>query len=416
MCAGDDAEMIPGILNGQMPFFEPELGNLIARNLRAERLSFAADVTSAVDDAQVVFIAVHTPSRRGDGHADLSMVWQAAEDIARAMTGPLIIVLQSTVPVGTGDDVEQMIRDARPDAAFHVAANPAFMREGSAISDFRHPDRIVIGTGHDQARIALEAVYRPLFRQQPPMLFTSRRTAELIKYAANAFLATKATFINEIADLCEKAGADVQDVARGIGLDARIGAAFLQAGPGFGGSCLPKDVRALVHTSYELGAPFEIVETVARVNDERKQLMAERVIEACGGSVQGKTIALLGLAFRPGTCDLGNAPSVPLVQKLQQSGAKIRAYDPAAMGQAADIFHDVDYASDPYDCVQDVSAVVIVTPWEAFRSLDLAKLRGGFRDAPMVIDLANIFPPDTMAKHGYQYISIGRPGPGAEGA
>lgn len=407
LCA--DAEPAIAFDRDAIPQFEPGLADLIAKGRRSRKLQFVTDLAQALDGADIVFIAVDTPSRRGDGHADLTLVWEAAEEIAKAISGPLIVAIQSTVPVGTGDDVEQMIREARPDAAFTVIANPDFLREGAAIADFRQPDRIVIGTGDAQARDIMRALYASVYSPMPPLLVMGRRTAELTKYAANAFLATKITFINEIADLCEKAGANVDDVARGIGLDHRIGADYLQAGPGFGGSSIPKDIRALVHTSYELGAPFEIVETVARVNDERRQLMAERVIEACGGSVQDKTIAVLGLAFKPDTDDMQNAPSVPLIQKLQQSGAKIRVFDPAAMTLAADVLHDVDYAQDAYDCAQDADAIVLMTSWPLFRALDPVRLKACCHAPPVMIDLCNLFNPVAMTKHGFRYTSIGRP-------
>ncbi|MGL5734805.1 MAG: UDP-glucose dehydrogenase family protein [Beijerinckiaceae bacterium] len=407
-CVDTDRDKIAAIEQGRMPIFEPGLGDLVAKNRRDRRLHFTTELSTAVKGADVVFIAVGTPSRRGDGHADLSYVRQAAEQIAGALTGPCVIVTTSTVPVGTGDEIERIVREARPDVEFTVVSNPEFLREGAAINDFKRPDRIVVGTDDARAREVMAEVYRPLYLNQSPILNTSRRTAELIKYAANAFLATKITFINEVADLCEKVGANVQDVARGIGLDNRIGAKFLHAGPGFGGSCFPKDTRALVQTSHEYGAPFEIVETVVRVNEERKTLMADRVIEACGGSVEGKTIAVLGLAFKPNTDDMRDAPSVPLIQKLQQFGAQVRAYDPEAMTQAADILHTIDYADDAYACAADADAVVIVTEWDAFRALDLQQLKRSMR-APVMIDLRNIYRPEVMAKIGFRYTSIGRP-------
>ena len=335
-------------------------------------------------------------------------MWEAAELMTGALPQGCVIAIKSTVPVGTADEVEQFIRELRPSLDFAVVSNPEFCREGAGLHDFRHPDRIVIGTSDARAGATMAALYAPLGLSETPMLMTSRRTAELIKYSVNAFLATKITFINEIADLCEKAGADVQDVASGMGLDRRIGAQFLEAGPGFGGSSFPKDLRALVQTSHDFGAPFEIVETVMRVNDERKQLMADRVLDACGGTVKDLTIAVLGLAFKGDTDDMRDAPSVPFIQKLQQSGATIRAFDPAAMGHASDILHSVDYAGDAYSCAEGADVIIVVTDWPAFRTLDLARLHARCNDTPIMVDLRNLFTPAAVAKHGFRYFSIGR--------
>ncbi|MFZ4532434.1 MAG: UDP-glucose dehydrogenase family protein, partial [Alsobacter sp.] len=337
----------------------------------------------------------------------LSYVYAAARDIARLSAGPLVVVTKSTVPVGTGDEVERILREERPDGDYAVVSNPEFLREGAAIGDFKRPDRVVIGSDNARAREVMAELYRPLSLNQPPLVFTARRTSELIKYAANAFLAVKITFINEIADLCEVVGADVQEVARGIGLDNRIGGKFLHAGPGYGGSCFPKDTTALVKTAQDAGTPVRIVETVVAVNDTRKRAMARKVLAACGGSVRGKTIALLGLTFKPNTDDMRDAPSLAIVTALQDMGASVRAYDPEGMEAAAKLLSDVTYAPNAYACVEGADALVIVTEWDAFRALDLDRIKGLLR-APIVVDLRNIYRPDDMKKRGFSYTGVGR--------
>jgi UDPglucose 6-dehydrogenase len=407
-CVDKDQAKIAGLRRGEMPIYEPGLAKLVADNVAEGRLSFTEDLASAVKQADAVFIAVGTPSRRGDGHADLSYVHQAAREIAQALEGYTVIVTKSTVPVGTGDEVERIIRETRPDADFALASNPEFLREGAAISDFKRPDRIVIGTEDARAREVMTELYRPLFLNEPPMVMTSRRTAELIKYAGNAFLATKITFINEIADLCEQVGANVQEVARGIGLDNRIGSKFLHAGPGYGGSCFPKDTLALMKTARDYGAPVRIIETVVSVNDERKKAMAAKVVAACGGKVRGKTIAVLGLTFKPNTDDMREAASLVIIPALQAEGAKIRAFDPEGMEQAKSMLADVDYASDPYGCVEGADALVIITEWDAFRALDLERVKAKLR-RPLIVDLRNIYRTDEMRRRGFDYVSVGRP-------
>ncbi len=406
-CVDKDPAKIDALLAGVMPIYEPGLANLVANNVREGRLSFTTEFADSVRNADAVFIAVGTPSRRGDGHADLSYVYQAAREIAGVLDGYTVIVTKSTVPVGTGDEVERIIRETRPDAEFSVVSNPEFLREGAAIGDFKRPDRIVIGTNEAKAREVMTEVYRPLYLNQAPLLFTERRTAELIKYAANAFLAVKITFINEIADLCEQVGANVQEVARGIGLDNRIGSKFLHAGPGYGGSCFPKDTQALVKTAQDHAAPVRIVETVVAVNDQRKRAMARKVIAACGGNVRGKTIAILGLTFKPNTDDMRDAPSIAIVQALHDAGANVRAYDPEGMAQAKPLLGDALYASNAYECVTGADALCIVTEWDAFRALDLKRVKSLLK-SPIVVDLRNIYPPEEMAKHGFVYSSVGR--------
>ena len=407
VCVDTDAEKIERLLANIMPIYEPGLDDLVAANVRAGRLRFTTDLNAAVDGAQAIFIAVGTPSRRGDGHADLSYVHAAAQEVARALTGYSVIVTKSTVPVGTGDDVERLMREANPQADFAVASNPEFLREGDAIADFKRPDRIIIGVQDARAQAVLEEIYRPLHLNRGPIMVTSRRTAELTKYAANAFLATKITFINEIADLCEKVGADVQDVARGIGLDNRIGRKFLNAGPGYGGSCFPKDTLALIKTAQDHDSPVRIVEMVASVNDIRKRAMGRRVIAAVGGSVRGKTIAVLGLTFKPNTDDMRDSPAIAIVQALQDAGASIRAHDPEGMEQARLVLTDVDYADSPYATLEGADAMVLVTEWDAFRALDLARVKALLK-SPIVVDLRNIYRPEELAKHGLQHIGIGR--------
>jgi UDPglucose 6-dehydrogenase len=406
-CVDKDAGKIEALRKGQIPIYEPDLDRLVADNMAGGRLDFATDLKAPVAEAEAVFIAVGTPSRRGDGHADLTYVYAAAREIAASLTGFTVVVTKSTVPVGTGDEVERIIRETRPDADVAVVSNPEFLREGAAIQDFKHPDRIVVGLSDDRAKPVMAGIYRPLYLNQAPILYTGRRTAELTKYAANAFLATKITFINEVADLCEKVGADVQEVARGIGLDNRIGSKFLHPGPGFGGSCFPKDTLALIKTGQDFAAPLRIVETVAAVNDQRKRAMARKVAAALGGNLRGKTIAVLGLTFKPNTDDLREAPSIPLITALKDMGAKVRAYDPAGMAHAHHEFPDVAFADGPYACAEGADALVIVTEWEQFRALDLDRIKQSMK-RPVLIDLRNVYRPDEMAQLGFVYDSIGR--------
>jgi len=407
-CVDKDPAKIEALQRGQMPIFEPGLSDLVAKNVRERRLSFATDLAGPVREADAVFIAVGTPSRRGDGHADLSYVYKAAEEIAAVMNGFTVVVTKSTVPVGTGDEVERIVRETRPDADFAVVSNPEFLREGAAISDFKRPDRILIGTDDERAKRVMSELYRPLYLNQAPILVTSRRTAELTKYAANAFLAVKITFINEIADLCEEVGANVQEVARGIGLDNRIGSKFLHAGPGYGGSCFPKDTLALIKTAQDYAAPIRTIETVVAVNEERKRAMAQKVIAACGGSVRGKIIAVLGLTFKPNTDDMREAPSLSIIAALQEAGAVVRAHDPEGIEQARAYLTDVAYAANPYDCADGADALVIVTEWDAYRALDLDSIRERL-GAPIIVDLRNIYPPEDMQRRGFAYTSVGRP-------
>ncbi len=401
---------IDALRRGEIPIFEPGLLDMVSTNVRMGRLSFEADLTEPVRGADVVFIAVGTPSRRGDGFADLSYVYRAAREIAAAMRGYTVVTIKSTVPVGTGDEVERIIAETRPDADFAVVSNPEFLREGAAISDFKRPDRIIIGTDDARAEAVMSELYRPLFLNRAPVLVTSRRTAELTKYAANAFLATKIAFINEIADLCEQVGADVQEVARGMGLDNRIGSKFLHAGPGYGGSCFPKDTLALIKTAQDWGSPMRIVETVTAVNDQRKRAMARKVVGACGGSVRGKTIAVFGLAFKPNTDDVREAPSLSIIMSLQDGGARVRAYDPQGTTQARALLEDVAFASSPYECVEDADALVIVTEWNEFRALDLPRIRDLMRNA-VLVDLRNIYRCKDVQDAGFIYASVGRPTP-----
>jgi len=406
-CVDKDAGKIAALHRGEIPIYEPGLDELVAANVKAGRLDFTTDLTAPVGEADAVFIAVGTPSRRGDGHADLSYVYAAAKEIAAALKGFTVVVTKSTVPVGTGDEVERLIRETNPTADAAVASNPEFLREGAAIRDFKFPDRIVIGTNDERARKVLGEIYRPLSLNQGPLMYTARRTAELIKYAANAFLATKITFINEMADLAEKVGADVQDVARGIGMDNRIGSKFLHAGPGFGGSCFPKDTRALVQTAHDHDVPVRIVEAVLAVNDNRKRAMARKVSHALGGNMRGKTVAVLGLTFKPDTDDMREAPSIPLVTGLTDMGAKVKAFDPAGMAQAKAELPDITYCEDAYDCAKGADALVIVTEWVQFRALDLPRLKAAMAQ-PIVVDLRNIYRPAEMAEHGFDYHSVGR--------
>ncbi|HBC08053.1 MAG TPA: UDP-glucose 6-dehydrogenase [Rhodospirillaceae bacterium] len=407
ICVDKDENKIAGLKQGEMPIYEPGLQRLVEGNAEAGRLSFTTDLTEAVKDADAVFIAVGTPSRRGDGHADLSYVYAAAEEIARAIEGYTVVVTKSTVPVGTGAEVEKIIREARPDAKFDVVSNPEFLREGAAIEDFMRPDRVVIGTESEDAREVMRELYRPLYLIETPIVFTRRQTSELIKYAANTFLATKITFINEIADLCEILDADVQDVARGIGLDGRIGRKFLHAGPGYGGSCFPKDTLALVRTAQDAGSPLRIVETVVDINAKRKKAMAQKIIDACGGAVSGKTIAVLGLTFKPNTDDMRDSPSLDIVPALIAAGAKVRAYDPKGMDEAKHMLDGVDWCKSAYDTMGGADALAILTEWNEFRALDLDKVRSLMK-APVMIDLRNIYNPDDMAEAGFDYTCIGK--------
>ena len=427
-CVDKDAAKIERLSRGEMPIYEPGLDHLVASNMAAGRLRFTGDLKTAVAGADAVFIAVGTPSRRGDGHADLSYVFAAAAEIGEALqqngNERTLVVTKSTVPVGTGRRVERILQKTLPAGRFDVASNPEFLREGSAISDFMRPDRVVIGTESEHARTVLRALYRPLYLFETPIVFTTLETAELIKYAANAFLATKITFINEVADLCEAVGADVQDVARGIGLDGRIGGKFLHAGPGFGGSCFPKDCQALVRTAEEMKAPLAIVDTVLRVNDARKRSMARRVVEACGGSVEGLTLAALGLTFKPNTDDMRDSPSLAFLPALSDAGATVRAFDPEGIAEAKKLMPELEYCTDPYEAMDGADALILVTEWNAFRALDLTRVKRLLR-RPLVIDLRNIYKPEEMAAIGLAYHSIGRPSspagteaaaPGAEAA
>ena len=408
-CVDKDADKIASLARGEVPIFEPGLAELVKTNLRQGRLVFSTELPAAVRAAEAVFIAVGTPSRRGDGHADLSFVYAAAREIAAALDGFTVVITKSTVPVGTGDEVERIIRQARPEADFEVVANPEFLREGAAIRDFKLPDRIVVGTGDARARERMAEIYRPLYLNASPLLYTDRRTAELIKYAANAFLAMKVTFINEIADLCEAVGADVQEVARGIGLDNRIGTKFLHAGPGFGGSCFPKDNLALVKTGQDYAAPLRLVETVVGVNDQRKRAMARKVAAALAGQLRDKCIAVLGLTFKPNTDDMREAPSIALITALHDMGARVRAYDPAGMENARALLGEVTYCEDAYACAEGADALVIVTEWEQFRALDLPRLKQTMA-RPVIVDLRNIYRRDEMARHGFTYVGVGQPG------
>jgi UDPglucose 6-dehydrogenase len=409
-CVDNDKEKISALNQGTVPIFEPGLADLIANNMREGRLAFTSDVTAAVSAAGAVFIAVGTPSRRGDGHADLSYVYSAVRELAPALDGFTVIVTKSTVPVGTSDEVARIVRDARPDADFAVVSNPEFLREGAAIQDFKHPDRIVVGTEDERARKIMADIYRPLYLNRAPILYTSRRSAELIKYGANAFLATKVAFVNELADLAEEVGADVQEVARGIGLDNRIGPKFLNAGPGFGGSCFPKDARALIKTAQDHNVSLRIVEAVVAANDIRKRAIARKVSAAFAGSLRNKTIAVLGLTFKPMTDDMREAPSIPLVTALQDMGATVRAFDPAGMGHAKMVLPDVTYCEGPYSCADGADGLVIVTEWEQFRALDLDRIKQQMA-CPVLIDLRNIYSRDDVEKHGFFYMGVGKPAP-----
>lgn len=410
VCVDKDAGKIARIRSGEMPIYEPGLESLVARNVGDARLSFTDDLKSAVAKADAVFIAVGTPARRGDGHADLSFVYAAAEEIAGALAGYTVVVTKSTVPVGTGREVERIVRAANPGADFDIVSNPEFLREGSAIEDFMRPDRIVIGTGSERAGTVMHKVYRPLYIRETPILTTSLETSELIKYAANTFLATKITFINEIADLCERVGANVQDVAKGIGMDGRIGAKFLHPGPGYGGSCFPKDTLALVRTAQETGSPLRLVETVIDVNEARKSRMAQKIAEACGGSVKGKTIAILGLTFKPNTDDMRDSPSLKIIPALLDGGAKIRAHDPKGMEEARAMLKQpgITWCDEVYETMQGADALALLTEWNEFRALDLERTRSVMK-ASVIVDLRNIYDPAEMAEAGFIYVSVGRP-------
>ncbi len=408
ICVDKDTAKIEALRKGKMPIFEPGLEQMVAENVRAGRLSFSTNLAESVKGADAVFIAVGTPSRRGDGHADLSYVYAAAKEIAQAITGYTVIVTKSTVPVGTGAEVMKIVHEARPDAEFDVVSNPEFLREGSAIADFMRPDRVVIGTDSERARAVMRQLYRVLYLIETPMVLTGLETAELIKYAANTFLAAKITFINEIADLCEKVGADVHDVSRGIGLDGRIGRKFLHPGPGYGGSCFPKDTLALVRTARDAGAPLRIIEAVVSVNDERKKGMAARVIAACGGSVKGKTIAALGLTFKPNTDDMRDSPSLELIPALQAAGATIRAFDPEGMEEAKKLLPGLTYCNDAYGALEGADCAVLVTEWNEFRALDFGRAKKLLK-APIMVDLRNVYSPEDMAAAGFHYSCIGRP-------
>ena len=408
VCVDKDESKVETLRSGGIPIYEPGLDMLVQRNVRENRLTFTGDLAEAVKSADAVFIAVGTPSRRGDGFADLSYVYAAAKEIAEQMEGYTVVVTKSTVPVGTGDEVERIIRETRPDAEFAVVSNPEFLREGAAIDDFKRPDRVVVGTDDERARQLLHELYRPLYLNETPIVFTSRRTSELIKYAANAFLALKITFINEIADLCESVGANVQEVARGVGLDNRIGSKFLHAGPGYGGSCFPKDTLALTRTAQDSGSPLRLVETTVQVNNDRKRAMADKVIAACNGDVAGKTLAVLGLTFKPNTDDMREAPSLAIIPALQEAGAKVKAFDPAGLHEAEKLLSDVEFVSGPYLAAEEADALVIITEWNEFRALDLDRLKTIMK-APIIVDLRNIYTPSEVAEKGFAYFSVGRP-------
>ena len=406
-CVDKDESKVEALREGRIPIFEPGLDELVARNVAAGRLTFTLDLAEALPEADAVFIAVGTPSRRGDGHADLSYVYAAAKEMAAHLKPGAVVVTKSTVPVGAGDEVERIIRAARPDLEVSIASNPEFLREGAAIDDFKHPDRVVVGVEDERGRAVLQEVYRPLLGTETPFLVMKRRAAELTKYAANAFLATKIGFINEIADLCEKVGADVLDVSRGIGLDSRIGPRFLQPGPGYGGSCFPKDTLALLKTGQDFEAPLRIVESVVTSNDNRKRAMGRKVVHALGGDGHGKTVALLGLTFKANTDDMRDSPALAIVRALQDAGAQVRAYDPEGMDQAKQLLDDVTYCNDPYEALTDADAAVIVTEWDAFRALDFERARSLLRDS-VLIDLRNLYDRSEIERHGFRYWAVGR--------
>ncbi|HEX3700760.1 MAG TPA: UDP-glucose/GDP-mannose dehydrogenase family protein [Phenylobacterium sp.] len=406
-CIDKDAAKIERLKAGGIPIFEPGLDTLVAQNVKAGRLFFDTDAAQAVKEADAVFIAVGTPSRRGDGHADLSYVHAAAEEVAGLVDGFTVIVTKSTVPVGTGDEIEAIVKRVRPDADVEVVSNPEFLREGAAIEDFKRPDRVVVGTQDERAKAVMRELYRPLYLNETPIQFTGRRTSELIKYAANAFLAMKITFINEIADLCEAVDADVQQVARGIGLDNRIGGKFLHAGPGYGGSCFPKDTLALVRTARAAGAPVELIETTVKVNDARKKAMAEKVSGALAGDLAGKTVGVLGLTFKPNTDDMRDAPALDIVPALQAKGAKVQAFDPEGLHEARQLLRDVDFKDDPYEVANGADVLVLITEWNQFRALDLDRIKL-LMNRPVMVDLRNVYKPEDMAARGFAYTSVGR--------
>jgi UDPglucose 6-dehydrogenase len=407
-CIDKDAAKIERLKGGGIPIYEPGLDLLVAQNVKAGRLFFSTDASQAVRDADAVFIAVGTPSRRGDGHADLSYVYAAAEEVARLVDGFTVVVTKSTVPVGTGDEIEAIVKRVRPEADVAVVSNPEFLREGAAIEDFKRPDRVVVGASDPRAQALMRELYRPLYLNETPIVFTSRRTSELTKYAANAFLAMKITFINEMATLCEAVGADVQQVARGIGLDKRIGNKFLNAGPGYGGSCFPKDTLALVRTAREAGAPVELIETTVRVNDARKKAMAVKVGKAIQTDLKGKTVGVLGLTFKPNTDDMRDAPALDIVPALQAHGARVQAFDPEGGHEARQLLRDVDFKDDPYGAAEGADVLVIITEWDQFRALDLDRIKL-LMNAPVLVDLRNIYKPEDMRARGFAYTSVGRP-------
>lgn len=409
ICVDKSEEKIAALVRGEVPIFEPGLDTLIAHNRAAGRLSFSLDLATSVAQADVVFIAVGTPSRRGDGHADLSYVYAAAREVAAAVGDYTVIVTKSTVPVGTGDEIERIFREEFADKDAEVVSNPEFLREGAAIEDFKRPDRIVIGSSDERAIDTLREVYRPLYLNEAPLFVCERRTSELIKYASNSFLAMKITFINEIADLCEKVGADVQKVAKGIGMDNRIGEKFLHAGPGYGGSCFPKDTLALVKTAQDHDSPLRLIETTVVINENRKRAMGGRVIQACGGDVRGKKIAVLGLTFKPNTDDMRDAPSIAIVQKLLDGGAAVHVFDPEGMNAAKPLLGPVVYGESPYEIANEADALVVVTEWDEFRALDFRRLNAGMND-PIIIDLRNIYKSEEMTKYGFKYFPVGRSG------
>ena len=409
VCIDKDQSKIDRLHDGIMPIYEPGLDQLVAKNVEAGRLSFTTSLAEGIDGASAIFIAVGTPSRRGDGHADLSFVHAVAEEIGASLANDAVIVTKSTVPVGTGDSVERILRDSGTKHRFSVVSNPEFLREGAAIGDFKRPDRIVIGAEDEFGREVMREVYRPLFLNESPILFTGRRTSELIKYAANAFLATKITFINEMADLCEKVGANVQDVARGIGMDNRIGPKFLNAGPGYGGSCFPKDTLALLKTAEDYDSPTRIIEAVVNVNDSRKRAMGRKVLDALGGpdTARGKTVAMLGLTFKPNTDDMRDSPAIAIAQTLQDSGVSVAAYDPEGMELAKPLMPGVEMKDSPYAAIEGADAVVIATEWDAFRALDFARVKS-LANAPVLVDMRNIYDPADMEKRGFTYVGVGR--------
>jgi UDPglucose 6-dehydrogenase len=406
-CVDADEIKIKNLKAGRIPIYEPGLDHLVAVNTKAGRLSFTTDLAGTVREADVVFIAVGTPSRRGDGHADVRYVHDAAREIAAAIDNYKVIVIKSTVPIGTGDAVEEILLQSKSASLFSVVSNPEFLREGAAIEDFKRPDRVVVGAPDERSRAVMERLYRPLSLNRAPVVFTDRRSSELIKYAANAFLATKITFINEMADLCERAGADIQQVGRGIGLDRRIGSKFLHAGPGYGGSCFPKDLKALIKSGSDFDVPLRIVQTVSLVNEDRKRAMGRKVIKACGGNVKNRLIAIMGLAFKPNTDDMREAPSIAIVQALKDAGARVRAFDPEAMANASDAIEGIEFAPDPYACLDGADAMVLITEWDMFRALDTAKMKQ-YLKSPIVVDLRNVYRPEEMQQAGITYFSIGR--------